>query len=197
MEEITITIKTVDGCFKKSVDVPIDMLIRDLGESAQEQANLLNVPCTLLDSQNNALRESDTVQSAGIEDGATLTLVPEAEGGGRLQDVSAPIYVPDREDIAILLVPFDTVHRLEEYRAEHQYWEVVMWTFIGSILGVIVNWTTSQPIIFSKVSVILLIMLTIFTVIAFASSIKYKKRVEKIKEKMEQQKTYKTLKSND
>lgn len=80
-ETITVTIKTVNGTFKKSVDVPLDMSIQDLREGAQEQANLSSVPCYLLDSQNNALSESDTVQNAGIKNDATLTLAYEPQGG--------------------------------------------------------------------------------------------------------------------
>ena len=80
-EQITVTVKTVDGSFKKSVDVPVDMSIKDLCDGAKEQANLSSVPCNLMDSQNNELQESDTIQSAGIKNGTTLTLVPQTEGG--------------------------------------------------------------------------------------------------------------------
>jgi hypothetical protein len=83
MEKITVTIKTVDGTFKKTTDVPLDMLIGDLLEAVRELANLVQVPCDLiLDKNNNQiLRESDTVESAGIQSGALLTLTPRAEGG--------------------------------------------------------------------------------------------------------------------
>lgn len=82
MEKITVTIKTVDGTFKKTTDVPLDMLIGDLLEAVRELANLLQVPCNLiLEKNNQILRESDTVQSAGIQSGALLTLTPRAEGG--------------------------------------------------------------------------------------------------------------------
>jgi len=82
METITITIRSVDGTFKKTTDVPLDMVIGDLLEAAREMANLLQVPCDLiLDKNSQILRESDTVQSAGIQSGALLTLTPRAEGG--------------------------------------------------------------------------------------------------------------------
>jgi hypothetical protein len=82
METITITIRSVDGTFKKTTDVPLDMVIGDLLEAAREMANLLQVPCDLiLDKNSQILREGDTVQSAGIQSGALLTLTPRAEGG--------------------------------------------------------------------------------------------------------------------
>jgi hypothetical protein len=82
METITVTVRTVDGTFKKTVDVPLDMLISELKDGSQEQANLLSVPCDLiLDKTNKVLRESDTLQSAGIQSGALLILTPRAEGG--------------------------------------------------------------------------------------------------------------------
>lgn len=82
METVTITIRSFDGTFKKTTDVPLNMILGDLRDAAQEQANLLQVPCDLiLDKNNQILRESDTVQSAGIQSGSLLTLTPRAEGG--------------------------------------------------------------------------------------------------------------------
>lgn len=82
METITVTVRTVDGNFKKTTDVPLDMLIQDFKEQAQELANLSSVPCELiLDRTNKVLRGSDTFQGAGIQSGSLLTLTPNAEGG--------------------------------------------------------------------------------------------------------------------
>lgn len=82
METITITIKSFDGTFKKTTDVPLNMILGDLKDAAQEQANLLHVPCVLiLDKNDQILGESDTIQSAGIQSGALLKLMPRPEGG--------------------------------------------------------------------------------------------------------------------
>ena len=82
METITVTVKTVNGDFKKTTEVPLDMLIQDFKEQAQELANLSAVPCDLiLEKTNKILRGSDTFQGAGIQSGSLLTLTPNAEGG--------------------------------------------------------------------------------------------------------------------
>ena len=58
METITVTVKTVNGDFKKTTEVPLDMLIQDFKEQAQELANLSAVPCDLiLEKTNKILRK--------------------------------------------------------------------------------------------------------------------------------------------
>lgn len=82
METITVTVKTVDQTFKKTTDVPLDMLIGDFKDQAQELANLSTVPCDMiLDKTNQILRDSDSFQGAGIQSGASLTLTTRGEGG--------------------------------------------------------------------------------------------------------------------
>ncbi|AFZ15615.1 hypothetical protein Cri9333_4849 (plasmid) [Crinalium epipsammum PCC 9333] len=84
METIKVTVRTVDGNFKKTTDVPGDMLIEDFQEQAQELANLSSVPCHLLlslDKTTKILQGNDTFQGAGIQPGSLLTLTPNAEGG--------------------------------------------------------------------------------------------------------------------
>ncbi len=82
MEEITVTVKNLSGDFKKTTEVPLDMLLGDFREAAKELANLSNVPCTLvLEKSNKVMRDNDTFQSAGITSGSVFVLTPEAEGG--------------------------------------------------------------------------------------------------------------------
>lgn len=99
-------------------------------------------------------------------------------------DISAPVSIPKREDMAVSLVPVDIVYRLEEYRSDQQYWESTMWALVGAILGVVVNWSTSEPLVISKMSVIILIMLLVFSFITLSSALKYRKRADRIKERM-------------
>ncbi|AFZ15614.1 hypothetical protein Cri9333_4848 (plasmid) [Crinalium epipsammum PCC 9333] len=80
METIKVIVKTFDGNFKKTTDVPGDMLIEDFQWEAQEVANLSSVPYYLiLDKTNKILRGNDTFQGAGIQSGSLLILVPYVE----------------------------------------------------------------------------------------------------------------------
>ncbi|GAB1545293.1 hypothetical protein NUACC21_79690 [Scytonema sp. NUACC21] len=83
MEEITVTVRDISGTFKKTVDVPPEMLFGIFRQQAQEKAGLSTVPCTLVleGKTNKVMRDDDTFQSAGIQPGAVFVLTPEAEGG--------------------------------------------------------------------------------------------------------------------
>lgn len=80
--EIPITIKNHDTTFKQNVDVPTDMIIDDLLAAAQEQANMLSLSCYLnRDKTNTKLIGNETIESAGIQPGESLTLTPLPQGG--------------------------------------------------------------------------------------------------------------------
>lgn len=87
IEDIEVFVKTVDNGFGKSVNCPKDMLVDYLLEASREQAGLPPVePCGLsyilvLERANKVLKNSDTIQDAGINSGDTLLLVANAEGG--------------------------------------------------------------------------------------------------------------------
>lgn len=79
MEKVTITVKTFDGRFKQSVEVPLDMPLGEFREEAQRVANLSSVPCYLVGRNNQLLQDSDNFESAGIQSGDLITLMPVCE----------------------------------------------------------------------------------------------------------------------
>ncbi|MBD2552007.1 hypothetical protein H6G51_01820 [Limnothrix sp. FACHB-708] len=82
MNQVTVTVRNLSGDFRKTTDVPADMLLGDFRQAAQELAGLSTVPCSLvLEKTNKVMRDSDTFQGAGIESGSVFILTPEAEGG--------------------------------------------------------------------------------------------------------------------
>ena len=298
MKEYTVSVRTVDGSFKKTTEVPSDMILRDFKEAAAEILGLSGIPTYLIHEETHQLvKDNLTFKELDINDGAVFVLVPEAEGGGddrllhrppskvnelflkviyqdqctelsvsentsiyllltsalnifleqevseihetnnykillkrtnkflnktkdlaqenilnndeliivldlkdpidqiqadyqipqNIQDgfsISAPVSIPKQKDMAISLIPADIVYRLEEYRSDQHYWESVMWTLVGAILAVIVNWSTSETLVISRTSVVILMMLFIFLVITFTSATKYRKRADKMKKQM-------------
>ncbi len=152
----------------------------------------------LLKRTNSFLKKTNTLAQENLLNNDELIIVHDLEDPiDRLKfgyqvpqntldklDISAPVSIPKREDMAVLLVPADIVYRLEEYRSDQHHWESIMWTLVGAILGVLVNWSTSEPLVISKVSVIIITLLFIFSSITFSSAIKYKKRANKMKERM-------------
>ncbi len=76
METITVTVKSLDGDFKKSVEVPLDILVGEFRQEAQIVANISSLQCYLVGKNRKLLPDSDTFQSAGIQSGDLLTLMP-------------------------------------------------------------------------------------------------------------------------
>jgi hypothetical protein len=152
----------------------------------------------LLKRTNEFLKKTNTLAQESVLDNDELIIVHDLEDpidrlklGYRVPqnaidriDISAPVSIPKREDMTVSLVPADIVYRLEEYRSDQQHWESIMWTLVGAILGVLVNWATSDPLVVSKVSVIILVIFFVFTSIALTSAIRYRRRAEKMKERM-------------
>ena len=154
-------------------------------------------------SSGLTLTDEDTIESSGAKPGERFTLVPERIPKGPKSewwkpnfesspekevfdavDLSAPVYIPTKESLAIGLVPADTVYRLEEYRADQMRWEGIMWAFIGAVLGVIVNWVTSEPIIISRTSLIVIAVFVIMVIITMIASRDYKRRAESMKSRI-------------
>ncbi|GAB1545294.1 hypothetical protein NUACC21_79700 [Scytonema sp. NUACC21] len=79
--DITVTVKTANGTFYKSVDVPVDMTLGEFRQAAQEIASLSNVPCTLaLEKTSQVMKDNDTFESAGVQSGTEFILAPESYG---------------------------------------------------------------------------------------------------------------------
>jgi hypothetical protein len=185
MKEITVTVKNAYKDFTKSVDIPVDMKVEEFKQAAAEMAGLSNIPVLLIDEgTNKVLQDNLTFDELNAKDGDVFVLHPDGEGGGVRLNISAPINIPDIEEMTVLLVQADVVSRLEEYRSDQQHWESIMWTLIGAVLGVLVNWVTSEPMVISKVSILVIVLFLVFSFIAFTAAFKYRKRAEKMKDRI-------------
>lgn len=94
-------------------------------------------------------------------------------------ELSAPVRMPDRENLTIFLVPQDDIYRLEEYRADEKKWESVFWVFTGAALGLVINWATGDITSLTASSVILLVILVAVAVFTLFASRDYKRRADK------------------
>jgi len=99
-------------------------------------------------------------------------------------NITAPIYIPTIDSLAINLVPADLVYRLEEYRSDASRWEATFWTLIGAIIGVIVNWVTNDPINISRTSIVVIAFLLVMAVLIGIAARDYRKRADIIKSQM-------------
>lgn len=99
-------------------------------------------------------------------------------------EITAPIHIPARNNLAIDLVPSNLVYRLEEYRSDERRSEAVMWALIGAVLGIIVNWVNTDPPSISRNSLVLISILIVIIVVTWMAVKDYRKRADKIKERM-------------
>lgn len=96
-------------------------------------------------------------------------------------EMSAPVYVPTRDSLAIGLVPSDLVYKLEESRSDEMRWSSIMWTLVGAVLGIIVNWATYDPMVISRASLIVFAILALMAVFIWIATRDYKKRADDAK----------------
>ena len=94
-------------------------------------------------------------------------------------EISAPVRLPSRESLTRDLVPSDLIYQLEEYRSDERRMSAVFYIFIGGILGIIVNWITSESAAISKPSVIFLVVLFLIAIFFGYLMLDYKKRADK------------------
>src|SRR5262249_48868979 len=74
----------------------------------------------------------------------------------------APVFAPTQENLAIELAPITLVYQLEQCREDERYWGNVQWVFIGTLLGMFVNWaTSSNPLITRATAVVSALLLAV------------------------------------
>ena len=110
--------------------------IRELGNSVDAlgkrvETELLNV------SQHESIDLAENVQAVKEK----VSVLREAS-----EALTAQVILPLPEDMAVRLVPVESVRRLEEYRGDGDMWIAVAAGFGGAILGVFVNLVTGGEI---------------------------------------------------
>lgn len=207
MAAISLVIVDPTGSKKTDVEVPDDVPMRRLMPAlvtkmslptSDEDGNIILYKLHRNKTGIN-LSDNDTIAGSGAEPNELFTLVPErVSSGPRTEwwqpkfvpaekelvdavEMSAPVYVPTRGSLAIGLVPSDLVYKLEESRSDEMRWSSIMWTLVGAVLGIVVNWATSDPIIISRASLIVFVILALMAVFIWIATRDYKKRADDAK----------------
>lgn len=82
-----------------------------------------------------------------------------------VHDLTVPIKLPNRKELSQKMVPLYLLNELDEVRKDSDRFFNYSIFFAGGILGIIINWVTSDPIIFSKASIVAIIALFLMTII--------------------------------
>jgi hypothetical protein len=78
-----------------------------------------------------------------------------------------PIFIPQEEKSPIVMVRVDRLRLLEHFRNDESKWHSKVHLFIGGIIGVSVNWATSENHHISDVSLVVLIFFAILAARCF------------------------------
>lgn len=94
------------------------------------------------------------------------------------QQLTAPIRLPDPDEMEVKLVPIESIQRLEEYRADENKWNSWLGVFVGAIIAIIVNIVTGGQ---TKTETwILLVVFAFLCMLTGLSAYNYKKRADKL-----------------
>ncbi len=81
----------------------------------------------------------------------------------KVDELSARVILPRKEDMDVPLVPSHLLDRLEEYHSDEKVIYSLIGLFGGAMLGILGNWATNESFTVTRFSVVLLVFLAILT----------------------------------
>jgi hypothetical protein len=94
---------------------------------------------------------------------------------------SAPVALPSRTSMTVHLVPINLVNQLEEYQSDLNLTYFALGSIVGAIFAIVVNWVTSENFLITKISVFLLVILSILFFVAIFFLNRIRNREKKLK----------------
>ena len=180
LETIAVVIATTTATKAWDITVPVDIPIGHLiakiikepsldFAKRDQSGNDINY-CLKWVEGKRFLEDYENLRLAGVKEGDTLVIISvDAKQQTNIASstmFSVPILVPEQEREPIILIRTDRLQLMEGYRSEQNKWFSIGWAFIGGVIGIVVNWITSENIVISKPSIILIF---VFAAIGFMS----------------------------
>jgi hypothetical protein len=104
----------------------------------------------------------------------------------RAREYTAPVNVPDQEDLAIDLVPGNLVRRREQERSDADYVSAAFWTLFGTELGILVDVLGLGAGKMDRPTAIIVTIIGAFTLLCLITMILLKLRVRSTSRKIDQ-----------
>lgn len=136
---------------KKELAATTDQITAVWNQVAGLQAQLTKNAQT---EQNQAIQ----AEVAAIAQTVSQVQTQLTQAQRQTEGLTAPIVMPTPEDMQIRLVPTHWLERLEEYRADEANAKAIALLFCGAILGILINWATSEQFIVTRFSVVLILL---------------------------------------
>jgi hypothetical protein len=99
----------------------------------------------------------------------------------KVEPLTIPIVIRKEEKEGLDFVRADRLHHIEEYRREETQWSSISYALFGAALGIVINWVTSEPLVVSKASIIVIIVFLLLGVFAAISARRFHTRAERHK----------------
>lgn len=103
----------------------------------------------------------------GLVAGMAETVDSASRAGERLR---AEVLLPPAEDMAVRLVPSDSLDRLEEYRSDENKAYLFVGIFLGAVLGILSNWVTASAFEITRVSGSFMMLFVVLAALAGAQA---------------------------
>lgn len=105
--------------------------------------------------------------------------------GANANSYTAPVHLPDREQLAVNMVPSDMIYQYDEYRSDESKMAAFFYAFLGAFLGVIINWATADPVVISKTSIIMEFVLFVVIIIMGYFTLRFNSRAKSKKSEID------------
>ncbi len=135
---------------------------------ARDIAQELDVDLEKLRRQVDSLHETaETDGQLGLIVDRLNEIEQTIESASRSNErLRAKVVLPSAEDMAVRLVPSNSLDRLEEYRSDETKAYLLIGIFLGAVLGILSNWITDPGFEITRVSGAFMIIFSALAVLA-------------------------------
>jgi len=139
--------------------------------------------------------ELEITSTSDIEDDETVALSSLEDSDSDIEGTSigsignntltVPMHIPEREKLALNMVPRELIYQYEEYRSDESNMAAFFYTILGAFFGVLINWATSDPIVISKTSIIIELILLVFIIVIGLFTYRFNRRAKNKKSEID------------
>lgn len=145
----------------------------------EDKLNTLNRELVNLRQQLSSLKEA-TKSNENIDDRLRELIRTTSLAYGSSQSLMAEMIPPSPDASKIRLIPEHHFNRLKEYHADENIIYLLIGTFTGATLGIVVNWVTNVPFVLSPVSITFLVLFILLTVATIFWATRLNKRIKSV-----------------
>jgi hypothetical protein len=99
-------------------------------------------------------------------------------------DASAPIVLPDRQELAVRLVSQHSLERLRDAEADRSIFDNLLWCLLGGLIGFFTNVATSRSVTIGAAGYVFIAVLAIAAVATYAMRLRLSRRLNEARSRV-------------